>query len=97
MSETETRRKVTGSLTPVVLVEFEAERTRDQIDRRVLVSDNGEVGAFLQWCIDTKTFPVRGYGRVGGGMYSHFFYPEDVPAVRAWLIEHGIELIEDET
>jgi hypothetical protein len=96
MSKT-TKRKVSGSLTPVVLVKFEAERTQDQKDRRVLPGDNGEVGDFLRWCIDTETFSMSGYGMSGPGIYRGFFYPEDVPAVQAWLTDHGIEMSEDES
>lgn len=51
------------------------------------------VGRFMRWLCEQKFFPAR-MQMSGGGQWLGAFWPEDMPVVKAWLIENGTEEIE---
>lgn len=85
------RARIIGHVTSGVLVHFEAERTEAERRSMRRTRDNGEVGDFLAWQMETGTFPIQGISS-GGGAYTAVFHADDAEAVGAWLTEHGVVL-----
>lgn len=72
------------SITPAIHVEIR----REQPPRRYF-HDDGTVSAFMQWVIDTGTYPLAGTTACGPGFYVATFEAEHREAIEEFLRDHG--------
>jgi hypothetical protein len=70
-------------------VELRVLRTDAQRSEKVLVDDDGTIGAFLKWQSDSGRLPYRTIV-VGPGLYVAVFMADDAATVRAWLADRGL-------
>ena len=84
--------KVTFHALRVVEVRIRGER-KDSESPLLMPRDEALVGKFMMHFLNDNIFPVR-MAHCGPGMYLGYFLEEDMPKIRSWLAENGVEEVE---
>ena len=85
---------MTAQVTPVVHVLVRGEKdppSPEDPDCPRARRDDGLVDRFCAWLQDEKIVSFSGTS-VGQALYSAFFWPKDIPAIEAWLMQNNCHL-----
>ena len=77
---------------PAVLVRLSnRDNVPDDQKRRVFRDEGDNVGAFQQWALDNRIYPIGGGGS-GPGVFEYTYAAEHGPAIRAFQESRGLEV-----